>query len=386
MMLPRVHLSSTSVAALTAGIALALAGAPAQATQVIQHNLVSDGFVPADTIDPNLVNAWGVSYSPTSPFWVSSTEEGVSTIYTGSGAIARPPVNIFPGAGNSSPTGQVFNPSTTDFFVNNGGPSARALFLFATEEGTISGWSPGLDPNNSLLAVDHSGGASPSIYKGLAYGNDGTGNFLFAADFHNGAIERYNGAFGLTGTFTDPTLAPGYAPFNVQVLGGKLYATFALQDAAAEDEVAGAGFGYVDEFNLDGSFSRRIASLGDAVNAPWGLAIAPASFGGLAGDLLVGNFGDGTISAFDLSSLAFDGVLKTAGNAPLTIDGLWAILPGNGGLGGDPLKLYFSAGPDDESHGLFGVLTAVPEPATWISLVFGLGLTGAMLRRRQRPA
>src|SRR5689334_6854566 len=187
MMIPRVRSLSVSAAALAAGLLLAAAGAPAHATQFLQHNLVSDGSIPADHTDPNLINAWGISYGPGGPFWVSSNGQGVSTIYNGAGGTVRPPVNVLAVDGASSPTGQVFNGSSTDFMVSNGASSAHAVFLFDTEQGIIAGWNPTLNPNNTFLAVDHSAGPDHAVYKGLAIGNDGTGNFLYAADFHNNA-------------------------------------------------------------------------------------------------------------------------------------------------------------------------------------------------------
>jgi uncharacterized protein (TIGR03118 family) len=363
--------------AASAALSLTLIAGSANAVEFTVTNLVSDGAAPAVTTDPDLVNAWGLARSPTGPFWVSDAGTGLSTIYDGSGAKLGLTVTIPTAPGGSppsSPTGIVFN-GTSGF--QTGG--ATPLFIFDTEQGVIASWAPAFG-SNAVVAVDNS--ATGAIYKGLALGGD----TLFAANFHAGAIEAYDNAYKpLSTSFVDPGITSGYAPFNVQVLGGELYVAYALQDADAADEVAGAGLGYVDVFNLDGSFDRRIASPGDAVNAPWGLAIAPSSFGDLAGALLVGNFGDGTISAFDPADGDFLGKLRGTDGRPLFIDGLWALVPGNDGMGGSSRKIYFTSGPDDESHGLFGSLTAVPEPLSWALMLLGFGLTGAVLRRRNRP-
>ena len=209
-------------------------------------------------------------------------------------------------------------------------------------------------------------------------------DYLYAANFRTGAVDAYKGdaaAPALSGSFTDPGLPSGYAPFNVQNLNGSLYVSYALQDAARHDEVAGAGLGYVDKFSLSGDFQGRIAS-GGTLNAPWGMAIAPSSFGAMAGDLLVGNFGDGHINIYDPTSHAFLGQVLDANNQPVVIDGLWAISPGNDGSGGSSHLLYFTAGPNDEAHGLFGVLAPVPEPSEYAMMLAGLGLLMLVIRRR----
>lgn len=370
-------------AALGAGLLIGMGAQPACAAGYLVTNLVSDGSVPALTTDPNLINPWGISAGPTSPFWISDNGTGVSTLYHGDGTKVALTVNIAPPLGGSSaaPTGQVFNPSAADFHVTNGTTSGQAVFLFATEDGTISGWAPNVDFTHSILAIDNSTTGLGAVYKGLGLGNDGTSSSLYAADFRNGLIDQYNSSFGLVRAFTDPTVAAGYAPFNAQVLDNHLFVTYALQNATKHDDVAGAGHGYVDEFNLDGSFNRRIVSLGGQINSPWGLDIAPANFGEFSGDLLVGNFGDGTISAFDLTSGTFEGKLGDLNGDPIVLGDLWGLINGNGGVGTDPNKVYFTAGLVDEAHGLFGSITAVPEPATWMTMILGMGLVGGMLRR-----
>jgi uncharacterized protein (TIGR03118 family) len=325
-----------------------------------QINLVSDIDGMALTTDPDLVNPWGISHSATSPFWVSDNGTGVSTLYNGAGAKLALTVTIPPPAGSAAgtkakPTGQVFNGST-DFVVTGVNGSGPSRFIFATEDGTISGWNPAADPTNAILAVDNSG--AEAIYKGLAIGANASGNFLYAANFHAGTIDVFDKDFHqvqLSGSFADPNIHTGFAPFNIQNLAGNLYVTYAKQDADGEDDVAGPANGYVDVFDTDGNLLHRVATRG-RLNSPWGLAIAPASFGAFAGDLLVGNFGDGRINVIDPVSGEFLDQLRDAHNRAITIDGLWGLIVGNGSSGGDADKVYFTAGPDDETHGLFGAL------------------------------
>jgi uncharacterized protein (TIGR03118 family) len=332
----------------------------AASTRFQQVNLVSDIPGLALHTDPVLVNPWGISHSNTSPFWVSDNGTGVSTLYNGAGTKLALVVTIPPPAGSpagttSAPTGQVFN-GGADFVVTGASGSGPARFIFATEDGTISGWNPTADPMNAILAVDNSG--AEAIYKGLAIGANASGNFLYAANFHAGAIDVFDKDFHqvqLAGSFTDPDIHTGFAPFNIQNLGGKLYVTYAKQDADGEDDVAGPANGYVDIFDTNGNLLQRLATHG-RLNSPWGLAFAPPSFGAFAGDLLVGNFGDGRINVIDPVTGEFLDQLRDANNRAITIDGLWGLIVGNGGNGGDPALVYFTAGPDDETHGLFGSL------------------------------
>jgi uncharacterized protein (TIGR03118 family) len=357
---------------LSATIAGCLGGASAQAATTFEvTNLVSDGSVPAATTDPNLINPWGVSFAPASPMWVSDNGTGVATLYTGAGAKVALTVTIPPAGGNSNPTGQVFNP-TSDFQVNG----SKAFFIFDTENGTIAAWNGGTTATQEYSEPN-------AVYKGLALGNDGSQNLLYAANFNSGLIEEFNSAFAPVGAFTDPTVPAGYAPFNVQVLNGHLFVTYAVQNGAKHDDVAGAGNGVVDEFNLDGTLVKRLVSPGGEVNSPWGLDIAPASFGTLAGDLLVGNFGDGTISAFDPNTGTFEGKLTLSDGTEFQEGDLWALVTGNGGPGFDPNKVYFTAGLMDEAEGLFGSITPVPEPMTWTMMILGVGMVGVALRRRR---
>lgn len=331
-------------------------------TNLVANSSDTPGATSTTAIDPNLINPWGIAESATSPFWISNNGTGTATIVNGAGMPAGPQhitVAALPGEENSNPTGQVFNGGGGFNVTNSAGTTGSSLFMFATESGTISGWNPNVDRTSSIIAVDNSD--SGAVYKGLAIGTNKDGTFLFAANFSNGTVDVFDQNFKQVDSFTDKHLPQGFAPFNVQVLDGHLFVTFALQDADKEDDVAGAGNGFVDEFDLKGHLIDRVASRGP-LDSPWGLAIAPSSFGALAGDLLVGNFGDGTINAFNMKNDHFEGKLLDASGAPITIGDLWALIPGNGSANSDPNKIYFTAGVKDEAQGLFGSLTATPEP------------------------
>lgn len=356
-------------------IALVASGLPARAEPVSVTNLVTDNQTANAALitDPHLVNAWGVSFSPTSPLWVSAADRNLALLYSIDPVTNAPTKLGLEVSVPGNPTGQVFNGGSTDFNSD--------LFLFAGEDGTISGWRGALGTMAETIVP----GSPDNGYKGLASAQVGGNTYLYAADFHGGQIDvvKDPAAPDLTGNFIDPTLPAGYAPFNVQNIDGKLYVTYALQDAAKDEEVAGLGNGFVSVFDTQGNFLGRIGSQG-LLNAPWGLALAPSAFGQFAGDLFVGNFGDGRINIFDLDSNSFVGQLLDINGNPIAIDGLWALTPGNGGLAGSPNLLYFTAGPDEESHGLVGVLTPVPEPATLTLLATGLGTLGARRRSRRR--
>jgi uncharacterized protein (TIGR03118 family) len=358
--------------------------------------LTSLGFPAATHVDPNLINPWGVSHSAASPFWVSDNGTGVSTLYTGAGAPLSLVVTVAPPNGSppgfvSAPTGQVRN-NTTGFVVSQNGKSGPAAFIFATEDGTISGWNPTVDGTHSILVKDNSAiptAAAGAVYKGLAIAPDGS--LLYAANFRAGTVEVYDPTFTLKKTITDNTVPAGYAPFNVQVLNGKLYVTFALQDPSKNnhDDLAGAGHGFVDVFNLDGTGMQRLVSNG-VLDSPWGLDIAPPSFGAFANDLLVGNFGSdpgtNSINAFDPNTGAFLGAVTDANGNPIEIGDLWALANGNGGPdpnGSNPDLVYFTAGVQDEAHGLFGDIAFIPEPGSLALLATGLiGLMWFGRRRR----
>jgi len=342
-----------------------------------QTNLVSDIPGMAKTTDPNLVNPWGVSFSQSSPFWISDNKTGLATLYNGAGDIIPLVVTVpTPGAPPSAPTGQVFNGNASDFLGSH--------FIFATEDGTISAWSGG---TSATLQVNNSG--MGSVYKGLAMGSVGGSSYLYATDFHNGTINVFDSGFSPhtfgAGSFTDPNLPAGYAPFNIENIDGKLYVTYAKQDAAKHDDVSGPGNGFVDVFSTSGVLQTRLITKG-ALNSPWGMALAPGSFGSFGGDLLVGNFGDGTINAFNPLTGNLIGQLDGANGMPLVNPGLWDLTFGNGGSGGSMSDLYFTAGipgPDNvEDHGLFGSIAPTPEPST-LTLI-GSGLLGLIAYRRRR--
>jgi len=323
------------------------------------RNLVSDQAGVAAHVDPNLVNAWGLVAGPTTPWWVADNGTNVSTLYDGHGNAVPLVVSV-----DGAPTGTVFN-GGSDFVVRHGGASGPALFLFSTESGTIRGWNPSVPPpspsTQSFLVADRS--SEDAIYKGLAIGSTASGDRLYATDFHNDRVDVFNGNFHLVDSpdaFVDPMIPDGYAPFGIQNLDGKLFVTYAKQDADAEDDVSGPGRGFVDMFSLRGKLLGRVASRGP-LDAPWGLALAPRRFGAFGGDLLVGNFGDGTINAYQLNASGtadHDGTLERSNGDAIVIDGLWALSFGNGDAAGATGRLFFTAGPDDESHGLFGRITA----------------------------
>jgi len=330
-----------------------------------QTNLVSDLPVMAPVVDPYLVNPWGIAFTPTSPFWIADNGIGLSTLYDGNGQkkaliVTAPPPAGSPAGTTAAPTGVIFN-TTHDFAVAQNGKSASAVFLFATEDGTISGWAPTVNGTNAILAVDNSGAGA--VYKGLAIADSHGASLLYAANFRSGMIDVFDGTFTpatTPGGFVDPRLPAGFAPFDIKLIDGRLIVTYAKQDAAKHDDVKGPGLGFVDVFSTDGYLLRRLVSRGP-LNAPWWLALAPAGFGAFSHDLLVGNFGDGRISAFDLHTGEFRGQLKDAHHQPISIDGLWGLTFGNGGQAGSPSTLFFTAGIQDEAHGLFGSLAKVGD-------------------------
>jgi uncharacterized protein (TIGR03118 family) len=309
--------------------------------------LVSDQAGAAPNTDPDLVNGWGLTSSPTSPWWVSDNATNKSTLYRGSdGAKQALVVNV-----GGHPTGAVFNP-TTGFVLPVGG--TKALFIFDGEDGTIRAWNGAQGTTAVVMHTSPDGG----IYKGLAIADTANGPRLYAADFHNARVDVLDGSFGVVPNsgFVDPSLPAGYAPFGIQTIGNHVFVSYAKQDEDAEDEVAGQGRGFVDEYDLAGNLVERVAQHGQ-LNAPWGLALAPGGFGRFGGDLLVGNFGDGQINAYEVQpngTFEHRGELRGADHKPLAIDGLWALQFGQGGNNAPAGTLFFTAGPDDETHGLFG--------------------------------
>ena len=345
-------------------------------------NLTSDLPGIAPNTDPVLQNPWGVTFTPgASPFWIADNATGCSTLYDGQGAIASTLQVKLPLPGGSvpatacqhadpknppnptpaAPTGLVWNPTATFIVPNTTSP---ATFIWDTEDGTISAWTGGLTPpDQAVLAVDNSPGA---VYKGLVFGTNVHGVFLFGTNFRAGTIDVFgpNGSAGfrpatsteVDGDFTDPKIPAGFAPFGIQNINGNLFVTYAMQDAARHDDVAGRGHGFVDIFDTDGHLLRRFASRG-ALNSPWGVARASFGFGRFSGDILVGNFGNGKINAFD-SDGNFLGTLKDGTGKAVVIDGLWTLTLG-GGRNSSSDTLYFTAGPNAETDGLFGTITPV---------------------------
>jgi len=359
------------IAGLVAWLTAPAAAEPSHATTGFrQVDLVSDQPGVAPLTDPDLVNAWGLSASPGtdaapgSPLWVSDNGTDKTTLYNGASPTTVSKflaVDVASGA----PTGQVFNTDPTGFVVTDAaGNSAASRFIFDSENGGIDGWNPGVGATgpgfstHTEVAVRNGANA---VYKGLAIATASDGHtYLYAANFRSGRVEVYDDTWTPVelpgGLFVDPRLPAGYAPFNVQELAGHLYVTYAKQDARLEDDVAGQGHGFVDVFTNDGAFVKRLITRG-VLNSPWGLAIAPQGFGHLGGDLLVGNFGNGHINVFGAMSGAFKGQLRGAHDRPIVIDGLWALRFGNGNAAKTD-EMLFSAGPDDESHGLLGKIVA----------------------------
>jgi uncharacterized protein (TIGR03118 family) len=312
-----------------------------------QHNLVSDIQGMADRTDANLVNPWGITRPGGGPWWVNDNGTGVSEVFDAAGNPfpANTPlvVTVPPG-----PTGIVFN-NTADFQLG-GKPAA---FIFVAEDGSVSAWNGGTSATVEVPASD------ANIYKGVAIGQNGGANYLFAANFHAGTMDIFDTNFSKvsfgSSAFLDGTLPAGYAPFNVQNINGSLFVAFAKQDEDAEDELHGRGLGFVDVFDTAGNLQMRLEH-GPWMNAPWGITMAPAGFGKFSNRLLVGNFGSGTIAGFDPKSGKFRGFIHGR-QGPLKIDGLWGIAFGNGGLAGPTTTLFFAAGIQDEAHGLFGTIT-----------------------------
>jgi uncharacterized protein (TIGR03118 family) len=321
-------------------ISPAFAGAnPPKASKYTITNLVSDQAGVAANTDSELVNPWGISHAPNQPQWVSDNGSNRSTVYDQHSGTKSLSVGV---AG--APTGSVYVTPNSGFVVTEGSNSGSSEFLFDTEGGTILGWAPNVDFSNAIAAVDNS--AKGSVYKGLAI----SGKQIFAADFANNQVQIYDSTFKQTGAFTDTALPKHFAPFNATLLGGKIYVAFAKREKKGIDELHGKGLGYVDVFDTSGNLQKRLISNGK-LNAPWGMTIAPSGFGKYSGALLVGNFGDGKINAYDVNTGDFLGTLKGTNGKPVVIDGLWAL------DSGPDNSVTFTAGPDDETHGLLGLIS-----------------------------
>lgn len=347
-----------------------------------QDALAAEGFGPALTVDPDLINPWGISLSPTgSPLWVSNQGSSTSTLYNGAGQKQGLVVDIPSNGPPAGPTGQVFN-AGNDFTLSNG---TKGFFFFANLDGTVSGWNPGSTSAERVIT------APQAVYTGIALGSSSGSDFMYLANNAAGRIDVFDENFAaatLTGSFIDPNLPAGLAPFNVQNIGGELYVTYAIPGPDADEVDLGSGV--VDVFDTNGNFIRRVAS-GGALASPWGLALAPSDFGTFSNALLVGNFNDehGIINAFDPISGSFLGTLTDVNDNAIAIPDLWGLSFGNGGNGGPTNALFFAAGIGDELHGLFGRLdvavAAVPEPD--IALLVLSALTGVLMCRgpKRRP-
>ena len=337
---------------------LALVAMPASAVAVpgtyTVKALVSNSGVPGTTVDARLQNAWGLVAGPATPWWVSDNGADFSTLYNATGVKRNLNVSV-----DGGPTGIVFSGVSTAFKV--GPNNAGALFIFATEGGTIAGWHPSLGTTSQVKVDSSDGGA---VYKGLAIASVASGPQLYATDFHNARVDVFNATWAAvqtSGGFVDPKIPAGYAPFGIQTIGARIFVTYAKQGPGARDEIDGQGLGFVDAFDTGGNLLARVAQRGQ-LNAPWGLALAPASFGPFGGDLLVGNFGDGHVNAYqEMADGTFEliGALRTADGRRLAIDGLWALEFGHGTVNNGPVDtLFFTAGPNHEADGLFGTITA----------------------------
>jgi uncharacterized protein (TIGR03118 family) len=354
--LSSIHRSSAVFAGFV--VALAACSSDSTTTPVLpsayeEAKLVADiAALGATTVDASLINAWGLAFNASgSVLWVSNNGTGTSTLYNSTTGAKNALVVAIPKAGNAPgglPTGQVFNPVATDFLLPSG---AKASFIFSNEDGTIAGWSSGAA---AVVAADRS--SNGAVYKGLALATNAGANFLYATNFAKNSVDVFDNTFKYVSSFTDTSVPAGYAPFGIHTIGGQLWVTFAKQGAAGSaDDVPGAGFGFVDVFNPNGTRVKRFASNG-RLNSPWGVALAPAGFGSAAGNILIGNFGDGKIGAYDVATGAFRGYLHDSSNTPLVIDGLWDLQFGVATA--QATTLFFSAGPNGETHGLIGTLTA----------------------------
>jgi uncharacterized protein (TIGR03118 family) len=388
-----IYLRAATCAALLSLASAATPATPSPQNSYLVHNLVSDLPDTADFQDPNLVNPWGIATTATSPFWIGNNGSGTSTLYGTTGTAVALVVTIPTTAGptGGAVSGTIAN-TTTSFSIADGKP---ASFIFCTEDGTISGWNGTVSPAGAAtISVDNT--KANSVFKGCVIGGTAAAPILYVTDFHNGVVDMFDGNFkpiAAATAFTDPSIPAGYAPFGIANFSGKIYVTYAKQDSAKHDDVSGAGNGYVDVFDGSGNLVTQLISKG-LLNSPWGMQIAPATFGQFSGALLVANFGDGTINAFDAAKGTPLGTLNDSTHHTLSIPGLWGLLFGNGGRGGDTSTLYFTAGfpgpygEGAESHGIFGSIQAPPSftpagvingasflpplaPNTWATVVGG---------------
>jgi len=330
---------------------------PAAAQKVDITYLTSDITSAGPNLDTNLVNPWGMSISPGGPWWISDNGTGLSTLYNSTGQPQGLVVTIPPGSGSGTgtPSGTVYNASSTDFKING----QSTPFLFCTEDGTISGWYGG---STAFIAVNNN--TLGSVYKGMSIAQAAGSNYLYVANFNAGTVEVYDHNFTLhsfgPNSFVDSTIPAGFAPFNVQNIGNnKLVVTYAKQNAAKHDDVPGPGNGYVDVYDSQGNLQFRLSHV-LFLNSPWGIAVAPQNFLGYPGELLIGNFGSGLVTAFNATTGAWIGNMTNVNDLQVQIPGLWGLNFGNGGSGGPTNTLFFTAGPYGENHGVFGMITPHP--------------------------
>lgn len=341
-----------------------------------QTNLLTDGVTvtpaPTQTPDAHLKNPWGLARSASSPWWVSDNNDGSSVLLNATGGVINLNPNGIVGVPNApsqdppgTPTGIVFNGHSTAFLLTPGTAGTAAAFIFVTEDGTIQGWNPAVNKASAVIVLDHSKPKDPddgAVYKGATIAEFRGNPYLYVANFRSGRVEVYDSTFKRVRmseeSFDDDCIRRGFAPFNVQAIGTNIYVTFAKQDAEKHDDVAGAGLGFVDVFSPSGRLLRRLQH-GPWLNSPWGVAMAPGEFGEFSHSLLVGNFGSGQIAAYNPVTGGFLGMVENPDNSILTIEGLWALSFGNGGTAGPATTLFFTAGPNDETDGVFGTLTPV---------------------------
>jgi len=363
------------------GNSSSLSAAPPAAMGFADTALVSNSsavVATANKIDANLQNPWGIAVAPGLPFWISDNNSNLSTLYSGIGAIETQSITGSANVGiaipasaagvPANPTGQVYN-GNGGFLIPTNNGQETALFIFDGEGGTIAAWAAGSGAT-AVTAYDDgvANGANHAVYKGLAIGTVGGATYLYATDLHNNKVDVFDTNFSkptaMQGKFVDPNIPAGFVPFGIAALNGNLYVTFAKQDAAMHDETTGAGLGYVDIFDLSGNLLSQFAAAG-SLNAPWGIATAPAGFGSLQGDVLIGNFGDGTINIFSSNGTAlanFEGPLMSSGGQPIAFPGLWSLVFGNGDADKPLTTLFYTAGFADQTDGVFGGITVASTP------------------------
>jgi uncharacterized protein (TIGR03118 family) len=337
---------------------VALLGLTASAQSYQATILTSDIANISANTDTNLGNPWGLVASASGPWWVSDNATGLSTLYTGTGTPLSLVVSIpsWTGSGPGSPSGIAFN-NTNDFQLSAGNP---AIFLFVSEDGTVQGWNHNVNPTTSIIEVNNFGSA---VYKGMALASAGGANYIYATNFHAGTVDVFDRNFAPhsfgANAFVDSSIPSGFAPFNIQLIGSNLVVTYAKQNAQKHDDVAGPGNGYVDIFDTQGNLIRRLPHILQ-MNSPWAVAQAPANFGAFSNDLLIGNFGSGSIMVFDPNNGNFIGLMLDESKLAMRIDKLWALQFGNGGSAGPTNTLFYTAGTFDETYGAFGMIVPAP--------------------------